>query len=1008
MTNTKELIDYIRFQLDQLSTQNAHHAFELLCFHIARIKIDPFLLPSTGPVSSGGDQGRDFESFRTNLTAALNTDELVGLFRKKQKFGAGACSLQIDYEAKIKDDVAKIMGSGTPVQIIYFFSPHDIPVGKRHEMQALVKKSHMVGLEIFDGQAISTNLADPDAFWIAHQYLAIPSEMYPEPIKKDEWYKELHIIWAAKDPDPHNYADFMEVKRGIRHAEYTKEYIQDIGFWLKKMDFFINKTSSPAIRRWAIYENAFGCMKGQRPCIGQESLIREYFSHIPHIWEVRDFEDAGAMINLVIGETRRENLDIKPEEIQKWISDLNGSVEKEIQIAKTKGRQCELSAVRAFNCLFGDPAQKTPDERKFKQWLITATNCLFSWLKSTFEEIESAPLFPVEMILDRLTKFSNVFDIIADHPDFNPIIGRFEEILGKRRGDSAVAERSRDRAFQLYNRGLILRAISELHRTRVNWGSAETLRGAMLSMIFIAQWYNELKLDYAAKYYTLAAAYLAQHARDVELKQYLPPTLFLAAECDFRSGDWINMMEILEITIPSYFVLSPNTASDDDKAMGRAIIFLSFIQYFSERFLPEFLPNIPSLSQKFQNNKLYDQAVDRHRKDFTELTDFQAWRKIQRMIHSRPFGDAGIQRNVRWKELGMELNISWKNSYEFAAIGEQYACLLQILLTHLTGIDLCFLPTSITLQIEHSNDSTYHAISTPSNEGRIWRIQVPHSKSFTTVPKNYLPSLLTTVFYVLFENSLLPSPQFTKIWDKYVKEAFRLGVFLGNSYEEIYTYFIPQKMFNEELRKKTVVPLLNMKFRFWPPHELGWFASQGLTYSKEGAQIALQMRYANANRVIKYTLPKLLKSKEIWQSIQCLKDDGWLDWQILLSLAMITINYRLNKEGIDLYKDRDLFRMRMFQEFEKDESETAINVPLGEYSRKKILDLAHLNMIASVGALELEIHQRTPDFPAIKRFLRERYNYFTDDLPHNDPFRLELIKVPNKESKKGRKKSPKK
>jgi hypothetical protein len=33
-----------------------------------------------------------------------------------------------------------------------------------------------------------------------------------------------------------------------------------------------------------------------------------------------------------------------------------------------------------------------------------------------------------------------------------------------------------------------------------------------------------------------------------------------------------------------------------------------------------------------------------------------------------------------------------------------------------------------------------------------------------------------------------------------------------------------------------------------------------------------------------------------------------------------------------------------------------------------------------------EIHQRTPDFKGIEHFLRNRYNYWTYDIPHQDPF----------------------
>jgi len=58
-----DLRAYIRYQLSQLSAQNAEHVFERLAFDLARMRIASNLLPATGPVQSGGDQGRDFESY---------------------------------------------------------------------------------------------------------------------------------------------------------------------------------------------------------------------------------------------------------------------------------------------------------------------------------------------------------------------------------------------------------------------------------------------------------------------------------------------------------------------------------------------------------------------------------------------------------------------------------------------------------------------------------------------------------------------------------------------------------------------------------------------------------------------------------------------------------------------------------------------------------------------------------------------------------------------------------
>lgn len=67
MANLDQIIAQIRFQLEQLSAKNAHHDFEHLCRHMTRARICTNILPATGPVSAGGDQCRDFETFRTYL-----------------------------------------------------------------------------------------------------------------------------------------------------------------------------------------------------------------------------------------------------------------------------------------------------------------------------------------------------------------------------------------------------------------------------------------------------------------------------------------------------------------------------------------------------------------------------------------------------------------------------------------------------------------------------------------------------------------------------------------------------------------------------------------------------------------------------------------------------------------------------------------------------------------------------------------------------------------------------
>ena len=75
-----QVIRRIRFELEQLSPRNGQHEFEQICRHVARLRICSNILPSTGPVAAGGDQGRDFETFRTYLRSSPIADSsFIGL-----------------------------------------------------------------------------------------------------------------------------------------------------------------------------------------------------------------------------------------------------------------------------------------------------------------------------------------------------------------------------------------------------------------------------------------------------------------------------------------------------------------------------------------------------------------------------------------------------------------------------------------------------------------------------------------------------------------------------------------------------------------------------------------------------------------------------------------------------------------------------------------------------------------------------------------------------------------
>jgi hypothetical protein len=71
VANLVQTAQMIRVVLSLLSGENGHHTFEHVCREVAKRRVVSNVLPATGPVSAGGDHGRDFETFRTYLVDEL-------------------------------------------------------------------------------------------------------------------------------------------------------------------------------------------------------------------------------------------------------------------------------------------------------------------------------------------------------------------------------------------------------------------------------------------------------------------------------------------------------------------------------------------------------------------------------------------------------------------------------------------------------------------------------------------------------------------------------------------------------------------------------------------------------------------------------------------------------------------------------------------------------------------------------------------------------------------------
>lgn len=981
MASITEVISQIRFGLDQLSSKNAHHDFEHLCRHLARARICSNILPATGPVTAGGDQGRDFETFRTYLNSTpLANSTFVGLVSNKPI--AFACSLEkkAKISNKIKSDVKTIVLSGSPVEAIHFFASSDIPVATRHRLQAWARTEHNVELEIHDGNAISELLADREIFWIAVSYLAIPAEIFPRvPETDDPWYTSVLSKWKVQEPTGTNSSEFSEIKLAARQAFLNDKLRQDLSFWISLMESTFLRSPFSELRRRAIYEVCFLRLRGLNSLEGQEGLLREYFSSIPELTSPIDLEDVRNLVAYCSGAVGHGVVGLSPQEVSNWQHALTMRIDQRLKQSVHHNVKAALLSLKGWMFLIIDPVAPKPFEyEKAIKW----------WLKLV-NMVASAPMFPLERFADNITELLELIlelDPQERIPDtYFKLTEKLDKLMAKRLGGFTAAEKSLERASVLYEQNRILASIDLLHRSKLDWYASETLPKALSTMLFLSRAYMKLGLLFAAKYYALAVSFIAINNTQSSVKPYASRGLMRAATWDYILGAFCGFLSLTEIEIPIHQAHAPDAGDLAKNNELHSIVFhLLMLKAISERVHPEFEQLVSPRVEKWLPAEWIDGILPDVRQSLSDMTDEQLKQHLGSELLGMPYDDFDAQRKVTWSALGVRWFATWKNDYASTKEAEQFLAILQIYLVELARYDLCLLKTSIHISIELGDTEAAEVYSIPSNRDRFWRVELPPSEphSPTDLGESHI-DVFSAVDHILFEISLLPKHGYLKIMKALFKKGLVHRIFVAHPYEAVYKEFIQEEDFDQFDRGNNRNPFSNYKVPTVEHEELRWNDGPGPTYSRSSVDLALKNRYEKILPSIRFTLPRLIKTPEFHQTIAKLRQEGWLDWHILTAISGATMNERFNRKYGHVNEPEKVDVLYRRLGVEKEEWEP---VPLARFDEGVLRFCLHTSMPSTLAGVGLESHQVTPDFPAIEEFLRHRYKYWTDDLPHADPF----------------------
>lgn len=969
-----ELQQAIRYAISQLSALNGQMDFEKICLHFARTRIHKNILPATGPIQAGGDQGRDFETFHSYLSnSSIGSSSFIGMF--SQYPVAFACSLEKNptyKNGKIHSDVKTIMFSGSKVERIYFFSGEDIQVGKRHKIQEEIKKEFGTELETIDAQALSQHLSDQDLFWIAIQFLKIPSTYYPK-TTEENWYSKLLKEYEDRSENPKTFQEFSDIKGAIRHIYKKKEFKSDLLFWLKKLDLIIHDSSFPKfLVRKAIYEKFVACLMGLDNVDGHESNIEKYYTDFEEYSTPADLEDEQVLLSFLWNSMHLGRHQLKKEYLSSLGDRLESLLKLKIKRVENVDTKCALLEIYA-NFLFHD-------QRNKRNFSFNITRYV-SKLKEIILLLRRTHFFPISRFSDRLNQIIKILlGTPVDPREVEMLAVKVDEILATKAGIEIVAEKLRDRAETYLDKKLNFKAIETLHELKIKWYNKDTLKGSILSCLLLADAYRKLNLLFAAKYYALVGAYLAINSKEFDYSPLFLRGLSMATDCDYGSGSWFSFIKLTDLLIVSHFKMTKDFNVFDHEDSSQILYYPAIVLESSTLFLPETTEYINKEIDNWGFIKEEIQELQEKLKLNFKTVGQEAFKKdMLSQIYGIPFNDVGKIRRIIFNAWGCDWRFNFENDYQTNGIAEEFIATFQIILTDLTETELYIIPNKIKAEIRLKNEGEASFKRLPSNTESLWLIELPSYSGSRHVELNkHEFNYLVVAQALIYEISLLPMKEYEKIIGKKLKEENLIGkASFGRPYEDLYHYFISKSDFDKSEREKHSSFEISIDYLPIKNAKLPWKNTTAPKYKLSRSLESINNRIEALKKVLSISLPGLKSNPEFKNIISDLRKLGWLDWQLLHVTGTILVNYKGQFKGppTTLEDARERFSSYFF----KNEEEWFKPIPPDLFTLDRIKrELESIFVVTMLPSFELEFHSETPNGNAIIELLKERFNFFED------------------------------
>jgi hypothetical protein len=815
--------------------------------------------------------------------------------------------------------------------------------------------------------------------------------------KEDKNYLKTYEIW--KDVSDLEYFKIGEFYQVLFSAKYCRRntYLEDHSSqWLNLLDKFIAITIPlPKYRRQAIYEFIWQVL---RPSVdrlpdtsleGFEGLVLDYFSDFENYDDINSIEDTHNLLTVVATSQRLGLIKIDENEVLSWFVRFDKFMAKSKELAADKNIYCSLLEIEGFSFFnkstlgIGEDSNANAFKR-FEEIII---------------ELPEAQTYAVSHFGKRLDAIIDLVIKVGYDKDIESLESFTEKLIPfiqEREGNFSLARGCIDRGMKYLNsrnpKGL-LKAINKFHSAKELYYDEATFEGFVLALLAISQLYASVGMNIASKYYSLSAIWFCSENRDPKLYKRISDSYGILFHADFKQGSWISALSDFEDYIGIRTELDPAEFNPyTDEILKKSIVEESFILG-----LMPLISNQLSGFVNYEKTKMGELYTD-FLKDSVEYSaslvpEIGLQELLSRKLNSPPIDDIGEIRVISWKTFGCLWNVEFANDFVTNSIAEEFVALIQIIQSDiaLNEIDFHLTKGIIRLRIEIVT-SLKSPEQLPSKDEYLWKVFLPLLESKEASDKNMHYGAITASFKIILnEISLLEDEVFQERFEGLFKKGLGNKAFIINSYQREYRMVFSEERFLASLRNKFKSEFAPIEY--YESASLSSNINESEFYNYEQSIKNIRSRYKNSLRAIHFTLKRLKLSEEFNEKVAKFREDGWLDWQILLALFNTVIDLKakniLVQNGKKYSSDSEWLedlQKTLETIMNLDEKETYIEIPLDIIYGENFDRQMYLLPIHVLRSFKLESKSRFPNPNALRLFLNEKFRFDTNDVKELSPF----------------------